>query len=63
MNDNDDIVTRTEDSLRDVERGLEEIGQAICGVAGSATAFMYVNQAISKVQEAIHNCYLMRKDG
>lgn len=63
MNGTDDMVTRTEESLRGVERRLEEIGRSICSVAGSVTAFMYVNQAISKVQEAIHNCYRMREDG
>lgn len=62
MNGTDDIVAQTEESLRGVERGLEEIGRSICSVEGSATAFMYVNQAISKVQDAIHSCYLMRKD-
>lgn len=62
MSGADDVVTRTEESLRAAERGLEEIGQSICSVEGSATAFMYVSQAISKVQDAIHSCYLMRKD-
>jgi len=62
MSETGDTVARAEESLRGAERGLEEIGRSICGVEGSATAFMYVNQAISKVQDAIHSCYLMRKD-
>lgn len=63
MSGTDDMVTRTEESLRAAERGLEEIAQSICSVEGSVVSFTYINRAISNVQEAIHNCYRMRKDG
>lgn len=53
------LVEKAEEDLRDVERVLENIGQAICDIPGSSATHGRIDLALEQVREAIRGCWMM----